>query len=423
MKVSRIYIIGVLIFMALIFLFELALPKQFVWTPTFNRYDYEPLGCAIFDDVVSSSLSGQNASDTLPAYSVSDKTLYQLSMNSTVNRSILIVTENLLLSEVDRDALLEMLERGCKVMLVASGFNRRISDTLHFDYSYNYYYLSNLRRYATSKHTRDTLYWAEDSIWDDKRNFLFFPHLMGGSLSDTDSLYTVLSMIPENKSSVPSTQTSTKRCPNALTRAYGRGQITIVSSPLIFTNYGMLDGDNSDYIFRLLKQLDGLPIVRVEAYGKPMPGEEKSFFSYLLSQPPLRWGLYLTMIVILLFMIFTARREQRPIPVIRRPANKTVEFVQLIGTLYFQKRDHAGLVKKKFVYFAEILRRTIQVDVEDEENDAELANRISQKTGVGEEIVYRLLTDVRPVVEGSTKIDERKMRRFVEEMNEIINHI
>lgn len=68
---------------------------------------------------------------------------------------------------------------------------------------------------------------------------------------------------------------------------------------------------------------------------------QMSPFRYFLSQPPLRWALYLSMASILLFMIFTARRKQRAIPVIREPENKSLEFVELIGTLYYQKKDHA----------------------------------------------------------------------------------
>ena len=105
-------------------------------------------------------------------------------------------------------------------------------------------------------------------------------------------------------------------------------------------------------------------------------------FRYFLSQPPLRWALYLSMVSILLFMIFTARRKQRAIPVIREPENKSLEFTKLIGTLYYQKHDHANLVHKKFTYFAEVLRREIQVDVEEVADDERSFHRIAQKTGM-----------------------------------------
>ncbi len=38
---------------------------------------------------------------------------------------------------------------------------------------------------------------------------------------------------------------------------------------------------------------------------------QQSPFRYFLAHEPLRWALYLTMITIILFMIFTAKRRQR----------------------------------------------------------------------------------------------------------------
>ena len=55
--------------------------------------------------------------------------------------------------------------------------------------------------------------------------------------------------------------------PVALSRPVGSGEIVLVTTPLLFTNYGMLDGDNAAYLFRLLSHLKGLPVVRTEAYG------------------------------------------------------------------------------------------------------------------------------------------------------------
>ena len=125
--------------------------------------------------------------------------------------------------------------------------------------------------------------------------------------------------------------------PVALSRPVGSGEIVLVTTPLLFTNYGMLDGDNAAYLFRLLSHLKGLPVVRTEAYGVGAQ-VEVSPFRYFLSQRPLRWALYLTMLVLVLFMVFTARRRQRAIPVIREPANRNLEFAELIGTLYYQRR-------------------------------------------------------------------------------------
>ncbi|MBF0828428.1 DUF4350 domain-containing protein, partial [Muribacter muris] len=41
----------------------------------------------------------------------------------------------------------------------------------------------------------------------------------------------------------------------AMVRPWGKGEIMLVSTPLLFTNYGVLDGNNVNYIFRLLSQM------------------------------------------------------------------------------------------------------------------------------------------------------------------------
>lgn len=423
LKPGRIYILAIVAFLAILFVIEMSLPKKFVWKATFSRYDHQPFGSAVFDDMMVASINDLNPADTFPAYSVTSKTLYQLSQDSTQNYSILVIADRLSLGEADRDALFSMLERGSKIMLVASNFNYALADTLGFESSYGYFSFRRLKSYVTTSQERDTIHWEPDSIYRDNRMFYFYPHLSEGYLYRADSVFTTLASQKHNLYNDSLKQTEYRLAPCAIKRDYGKGQLIISSTPLLFTNYGMLDGENSAYLFRVLGQLRGMPIIRTEAYGDYLKEYEETPFRYFLSLPPLRWALYMTLITIVLFMIFTARREQRAIPIIRKPANKTVEFVRLIGTLYFQRKDHTDLVQKKFIYLAETLRRTIQVDIEDDENDSELARRISQKTGVSETGIYRLLTNIRPVLRGGSVVDEVNMRNFIEDMNEIINHI
>ena len=211
--------------------------------------------------------------------------------------------------------------------------------------------------------------------------------------------------------------------PVAMSVSWGKGEVILASTPLLFTNYGVLDGKNAAYLFRILSQMGGFPIVRTEGYMKETAQVQMSPFRYFLSQPPLRWALYLSMVSILLFMIFTARRKQRAIPVIREPENKSLEFAELIGTLYYQKKDHADLVRKKYLYFAEELRREIQVDVEEVAEDERSFGRIARKTGMEVGEIAAFIREVRPVVYGGRSISEKEMKRLVDKMNEIINHI
>ena len=359
MRGSHWFIICIVSFLVLMFAIECRLPKKFVWTPTFSHYDKQPFGCAVFDSLLSASLPMR--------YSVSGKTFYQLEQEDTVSRrAILVVNNHLALTDVDVNALLKGAERGNKIMLVSNSFTGNLRDTLGFESSYSYFNPIVLRKYAASLLSKDSLHWVGDSTVYPRRIFRFYPQLCS-SYFWQDSL-SVEVLAEKSISSdefrydfgvkFDSLQVDTLcNVPVAMSCSWGKGEIILVSTPLLFTNYGVLDGKNAAYIFRLLSQMGEFPIIRTEGYLEEAAQVQMSPFRYFISQRPLRWALYLTMIAILLFMTFTARRRQRVIPVIHEPENKSMEFTELIGTLYFQKKDHVDLVRKKFAYCRRVEKR------------------------------------------------------------------
>lgn len=445
MKGSRWFIICILLFLLIMFAVEYHLPKKFVWTPTFGHYDEQPLGCALFDSLLSASLPR--------GYSISNKTFYQLEQEDSIRkRGILIVDKNLGLSKLDVNILLNMAARGSKIMLVATSFSQAIEDTLKFDCTYSYFNLLGLKQHASSMLGKDTICWVGDSSAYRKRFFECYPSFCGAYLktreshpvrilaektdserrkfwnkAEQDSIKRQYLESESSEESLPvirkdSIQTIVWDYSVAFARTWGKGEIILVSTPLLFTNYGVVDGDNATYLFRLLSQMGELPIVRITAYNSSKE-VQRSPFRYFLSKPPLRWALYLTMITIVLFMCFSARRRQRAIPVIRDPENKSLEFTELIGTLYYQEKNQIDLVKKKYTYFAEELRRSIQVDVEDTTNNERLFRRIAQKTGMDAEEIKNFFQDVRPVITNYWSITDAEMKKYIDKMNEIINHI
>ena len=115
MKGNHWFIAGIIVFLVLMFAIECRLPKKFVWNPTFSHYDKQPFGCAVFDSLLSSSLP--------KGYSLSRKTFYELEQeDTTLRRGILVVTDNLHLTDVDVEAMLKMAGRGDRIMLVGSSF-------------------------------------------------------------------------------------------------------------------------------------------------------------------------------------------------------------------------------------------------------------------------------------------------------------
>lgn len=406
MKGNHWFIAGIIVFLVLMFAIECRLPKKFVWNPTFSHYDKQPFGCAVFDSLLSSSLP--------KGYSLSRKTFYELEQeDTTLRRGILVVTDNLHLTDVDVEAMLKMAGRGDRIMLAGSSFSRILKDTLGFECSYSYFSPSALKNMPLHCFRKTVC-----AGWGIRR---FIRSRLSVSIPNFVSLISL---------QIPFLVKCWRK--NCYRRSCSsgchvgflgkRGSYTGFHSPAFYElwcagweecglsfSYIVPDGWISHCPYRRL-------------YERNSPGTDVSF-RYFLSQPPLRWALYLSMVSILLFMIFTARRKQRTIPVIREPENKSLEFAELIGTLYYQKKDHADLVRKKYLYFAEELRREIQVDVEEVAEDERSFGRIARKTGMEAGEIAAFIREVRPVVYGGRSISEEEMKRLIDRMNEIINHI
>jgi hypothetical protein len=154
MKGSRWFIFAMALFLAVMFLVEYNLPKKFVWNPTFSQYDYQPFGCAIFDDVLADSWPEE--------YYLNDWTFYNFE-NDTTNEplAILAIAQRFQFTNVDRNAIMRLAERGNKVILAATGFS--LSDTLGYDMSYTWFSASELKKYAGTVNRRDSLFWLADS--------------------------------------------------------------------------------------------------------------------------------------------------------------------------------------------------------------------------------------------------------------------
>ena len=204
----------------------------------------------------------------------------------------------------------------------------------------------------------------------------------------------------------------------------GKGHVFLASTPLLFTNYGILDDEGHDYVLRILNEVKDLPVVRSTAYLSARDDAvESSPLRYFLTHRPLRWALYLTMLTCLAFLLFTARRRQRAVPVVKSPEDRSQEFVALIASLYEQRRDWRDLTLKKFTYFAEELRRQLSIDITDTAEDDQNIPLLAQAAGMELDEVATLLSDLRRLHLDESQITRKAMEAYVNQMNEITKRI
>jgi hypothetical protein len=416
------------------------MPKQFSWTPTFAHDDRNPFGCYVVDSMLSHAMPN--------GYTVQNKTLYQLSKEDK-KQGVLIVSNKLHLSKLDIKSMENIVKRGGKVMIVGRSENDNDYEMdsllfskfgMRFNNAYRYFDLSALRR-NIEKQTEgliDTISWVGSREMYPRKKYTAYSMLMNSQIviyktMPVHNLAFYKEYDEETGSGSNSSQSSALdeenavSCTIAAKYSKGKGELIMVGAPLLFTNYGMLSGNLSGYIFRLMSQMKDLPVVRTQVYmeapnAKMTGGNQESPFRYFLEQPPLRWALYLTVLTILIFMLFTARRRQRVIPVVEKPKNKSLEFVQLIGTLYYHRHDNTDLVRKKIIYFAEELRRRWMIDVMDTADNDRIFSVISQKTGMAYENVAGIIKGLRLVYYLEINIPSEDMRRYIDQMNEILKN-
>lgn len=414
MKINRNFLVFLLFFLLLVLSLEYHLPRQFVWVPTFSHTDKQPLGCALFDSLLSVSLP--------QGYALTRETFYQLEKDSASRRGVLVVAGLLEGSKADVDALLRMAERGDKVMLVSTIFPQLLEDTLHFYCTYSHFTSVAFQEYLVHNYfRRDTLRWIKDDCYA-SHSYQVYPPFLDSCLRSKDSFSCGKDSLQMRPLAV---KTSTGDV-LAMACPWGKGEIILVSTPLLFTNYGVTDGNTVHYLFRLLSQMGDLPIVRSEGYTRDTAQKQLSPFRYLLSHLPLRWALYLSMLTIVLFMCFTARRRQRAIPVVEAPKNRSLEFIELIGTLYFQRGNRADLVRKKYQFLTEELRREMYVDVEQleagmngEGRKTEVMEKIACRTGWSVDELAAFWRELWPVVQGCREVEVNEMKRLIDKMNEL----
>lgn len=457
MKSSRNFLFAMLALFVLFCLLQVNLPKKFVWSPTFSHVDKQPLGCFVFDSVLTQSLPN--------GYHVTKKTFFQLDQEHAKEKiSVLMVVDQQNLKQLDVKYLCNIARRGGKVMVVASSsfddgrnadtivvdelertFKVRIEDGTYFSLRG---ILAGLKAHDNDMY--DTIYWNNRETMYAAQSYRMFYNMVGGTLFvdsvpkvkrlaytlstagydyKHDSLYvgdfTRFDTIVDEKERIERIDTfAIKKVPAAVSVPYGKGEVIFVSSPLLFTNYGMLEGNTFVYIFRLMSYLADLPVYRTEAYVKTdaMLVAEQSPFREFIKRPPLRWALYLALLGVVLFMIFTARRRQRVIPIMSKPTNRSLEFIQLIGTLYYQRKDHVNLVRKKFKLFAEELRKTAGVDISDVNTDDSEYLLLAEKTGMNSDRLKKVIRQIRLVLHSEGNISVEEMRSLIDAMDTIVRH-
>jgi hypothetical protein len=338
-------------------------PKEIDWSLSFSKRHGIPLGGKLVFDVLPSMFPAQNIT-------TAHSPLTQFLGDDTPLNTNFIYINTAYSPEIDEvNKLIEVVEAGNSVFIAAQHFSHKFIDTARLAVSYNSIIDQSITvdsvRFSLTNRKLETAtgYWFKKAFTDN--------HITAYDSTRT----TVLGY--NNKGQT-----------NFIRMKFGKGWLYIHCNPMIFTNYHLLAGNHSEYIFKCLSYMPVAPTVWDENY-KEVNVRVASPIGYILNNRALRIAWYIMLLGVVLYFVFEGKRRQRPIPVIQPPGNNSLEFVETVSRLYFSRQEHKGIAQKRFIYFIDFIRKRYFIDFNTDEE--RLIDDVSQKSGIPHRSVRSLI--------------------------------
>lgn len=386
---KRFYLVGILLLFVILIALNFYSPKPIDWSESYHIKGKSPYSCYVLNDMLPIIFPQQKIEENNEGFYLS------LDSNSVEKKNILVITSYFNPDKLDLEALLAFVEKGNNLFVSSSDFARPFLDRCKLEMKFPVIDTSAFHRGEEALFLLDTSL-KNDSGYHYNRKMPLY------HVSAFDTLNTI--------------KLGTNRLGevNFICTKYGLGRIYIHTQPLVFTNYHLLYG-NTAYASTVLSYLPVLPTVW-DNYYKPDRFVNTSPMRYILSQAALQSAYYLLLITLLLYLVVESKRKQRVIPIIQAVENRSLQFVQTIGGLYFKQRNHADLARKKSIFFKEFLRERYFLTTVSA--TAECIKQVSLKSGVDADLVKQLLQSAdyyeskQPATESGLIELNRKMEMF-----------
>jgi hypothetical protein len=370
MKKDWKYMVYIGLLGGLLLILMLSKNKQYDWNVTLAHEDKNPYGTYALNeflpDVVNSIVKN------------SYQTLYELKDSLRALENILILSSGFSSGKEDTEMLLSYADAGGTLFISANDFYGTFADTLGLE-------------------TSDSFFEGENAFEQIDSAFLYFVSPVMDSTSKFRYKRGNIHNYFSNLDSVEATVIATNdfHQPVTLRILKGKGAIILNCTPMIFTNIHLLNGQNHKFASTLLSYLPKRTTYWTEYYHLGRM-EAATPLRFILTNEPLKWAYYISIISLLLFMIFEAKRKQRIIPIIKPLTNTTLEFIATIGNLYFQRGDHKNIAEKKIQFFFDQVRSHYMVSMQ--LRDEGFVAVLTKKSGASGKTVRELVSIINHVL-------------------------
>ncbi len=287
------------------------------------------------------------------------------------------IAPKLFVNEEEVDAMLDYVNAGNDLFIAANEIDEELLQKMSLKQNSNEFaFLLGLDSFKTTQ----TFSHLEDSL-----AYRYYYRSFDNSFTKLDSTYT--KVLGRNE----------KGDPNYIVYFRGNGRLFLHCDARAFSNYFLLKNSNNKYLEKVFAYTKNRPehFYWDDYYRKLGSKKSKEGFSSLseiLKHPPLALAFWLTLALLLLYILFGGKRIQKIITPIKPNENTTVAFTETMGRLYLQNKDNKNITDKMIMYFNEHIRNNYYLNTNTINTD--FITTLSRKSGVEQakiETLYRTI--------------------------------
>lgn len=307
---------------------------------------------------------------------------YQLRKNKGKSM-LMMIGMSARFAEGEIDSLFSFVQEGHQVLLSANRFEEDLLERLHLAQSHQ-------------------------SLTGDNKNQQIFLQDKNGVLQPFPYKYRDYSIhasfVAKDTINAPfyTLGTNENKRPDCIIYSIGKGKLILHAAPIAFTNYFLLQQHNRNYLNSLLGYVpEELSKVYFCTYNYREAAS--SDWSVIWRNKATRTALLLALLALLLFVLFEMKRRQKIIPILAPVENSSVAFVETIGRLYYNKKNHTNLAEKMVQHFLDFVRNNYYLNTN--QLDEEFVRHLAAKSGNEISRTDTLVYTIKEVQQG-VKADE-----------------
>ncbi|QJD96747.1 DUF4350 domain-containing protein [Mucilaginibacter robiniae] len=333
-------------------------PKPVNWRSSMYYLDKIPFGTYALYQQLAHIYPGSQITKT-------NQPIYNALHHTGVQGNYFVLSNSISLGKADYHALVDYLKAGNNVFIAAYSWEGTLADTLNLDVQAGFA-KGNLGLNFTNLKLKQA------------KPYHFEHDISNSYFSSFDTAHAV----------VLSRNTAGKS--NYLRFSFGKGNLYLCANPHLFTNYSLLTPQGADYAAKALSYLPTTANLYWDEYQNHDIPEDDSPLRVLFSHESLKWAYYISLLTTLIFVVFEIKRRQRVIPIADPLQNTTLDFVRVVGQVYYESRDNSNIARKKITYLLEHWRTWYNLKTQ--ALNREFTDLLAQKAGLAPDFALELVT-------------------------------